>query len=465
MLSNYHKVNVYTGWFIWLIASIVFLLTMEPTTSFWDCGEFISSAYKLQVGHPPGAPLYMLFARFFAMGFSPENVAMAMNGLSALCSSFTILFLFWSITHFAKKAVKSFNGGEINSAGTIAVMGSGALGALTYTFSDSFWFSAAEGEVYAMSSLFTALVFWAILKWESIGEDQENGGKGGSLRWLVLIAYLMGLSIGVHLLNLLAIPAIAFVFYFKRYKISILGLAVTAVVSLAVLGFIQGVIIPETVGLASVFEVFFVNDLGWSFNSGVIIYFVLVIAVIAGLLIFSRKMNWPVLNLSVLSVMMVLIGYSTFALIYIRSAANPPMDENNPENVFTLKSYLNREQYGSRPLLTGQYWNTPIDYENPYADKTNNYVKSFSVRGADDELVESFKFGFQAEEFIENSSRQDLEYVEEYLSHESISGYNYLDGVTGFLPRMHSTDPRDIEAYKQWSNWKDYNTDPKKKID
>jgi len=498
MFNNYHKINVYTGWCVWLIASIVYLLTMEPTTSFWDCGEFISSAYKLQVGHPPGAPLYMLFARFFAMWFSPEHVAMAMNGLSALCSSFTILFLFWSITHFAKKAVRTFNDGVLNEGGTIAAMGSGVVGSLAYAFSDSFWFSAAEGEVYAMSSLFTAVVFWAILKWESIGEEEEGGGRGGSLRWLVLIAYLMGLSIGVHLLNLLAIPAIAFVFYFKRYKITPQGLAITGIVSVVVLGFIQSIIIPETVGLASLFEVFFVNSLKWPFNSGVFIYFGIVIALIAALLILSRRKNWPILNLSVLSVMMILIGYSTFAVIYIRSAANPPMDENNPENVFSLKSYLNREQYGSRPLLTGQYWNTPIDFENPYSDKSNNYIKSFSVwekgktRSCSDSLkaqydelslrynfdkeefmkrgmsecnvpLKSYKFAFQAQEYLDNSSRTDLEYVEEYLAHETIDGYNYLKAASGIFPRMHSTTPGDIEAYKQWSDWKGYMSKPDKR--
>ncbi|MFK7755747.1 MAG: DUF2723 domain-containing protein [Flavobacteriales bacterium] len=447
---TYHKLNVYTGWVIWLIATIVYLLTIEPTTSFWDTGEFISSAYKLQVGHPPGAPFFMLVARFFAMWFGPENVAMAMNALSAFCSSFTILFLFWSITHFAKKIVNRTNGDSM--AGNLAVMASGAVGALAYTFSDSFWFSAVEGEVYAMSSLFTAVVFWAILKWESMSE------KGGSLRWIVLIAYLMGLSIGVHLLNLLAIPAIAFVFYFKRYEITIKGLAITAAVSVAVLGVIQALIIPGTVKLASKFELYMVNDMGLPFNSGVFTYILLIVGVIAALLIISKQKNWPILNLSVLSVMMVLIGYSTFAVVVIRSAANPPMDENNPENVFTLLSYLNREQYGSRPLLTGQYWNTPIDYDDPYSGKSNNYVKSYSVRGGlKNELQRSFKFKYEAEKYLDENSDKNLEVVEEYISSESIDGYNYVSDLTAILPRMHSSDARDIEAYKEWSNFKGWN--------
>ncbi len=453
---TYHKLNVYTGWIIWLIASIVYLLTIEPTTSFWDCGEFISSAYKLQVGHPPGAPFFMLVARFFSMWFGPENVAMAMNGLSALCSSFTILFLFWSITHFAKKIILKIHNGEETSAGSWAVMASGAVGALAYTFSDSFWFSAVEGEVYAMSSLFTAVVFWAILKWESMSE------KGGSLRWIVLIAYLMGLSIGVHLLNLLAIPAIAFVFYFKRYEVTWKGLVVTSAVALAVLGIIQGVIIPWTVKLAGKFELYLVNDMGMSFNSGVFLYFFLIIGVIAALLVVSKRKNWPIINLSVLSVMMVLIGYSTFAVVVIRSAANPPMDENNPENVFTLLSYLNREQYGSRPLLSGQYWNTPIDYEDPYSGKSSSYVKSFSVRDGKDGLVKSFKFAFEADKYIDAHPEQDLTSVQEYLSSENIDGYNYVEGLTAFLPRMHSTNEQDIRAYKEWSNYKGWN-DPRKR--
>jgi len=455
---TYHKLNVYTGWVIWLIATIVYLATIEPTTSFWDCGEFISSAYKLQVGHPPGAPFFMLVARFFAMWFGPENVAMAMNGLSAFCSSFTILFLFWSITHFAKKIADKFTGEADNvSASHWAVMASGAVGALAYTFSDSFWFSAVEGEVYAMSSLFTAVVFWAILKWESMGE------RGGSLRWLVLIAYLMGLSIGVHLLNLLAIPAIAFVFYFKRYEVTFQGLALTGVIAIAALGFIQSLIIPGTVNLASKFELFMVNDQGLPFNSGVILYVALIIGLITALLIISRKKNWPILNVSVLSVMMVLIGYSTFALVVIRSAANPPMDENNPENVFTLLSYLNREQYGSRPLLYGHYWNTPIDYEDPYTGKSSNYVKSFSVRDKDNKLIRSYKFQFQAEEYIADNSSKALKLVQEYISSEAIDGYNYVDDLEAIFPRMHNNDPRDIEAYKEWSNYKGWNNPMKRK--
>ena len=229
---QYARLNVITGWAVWLAATLVYLLTIEPTASFWDCGEFIASAYKLEVGHPPGAPFFMLLARFLMIFTTPETAAVAANALSALSSSFTILFLFWSITHLTKRFTVAQ--GEAPSHGqTWAILGSGAVGALAYTFSDSFWFSAVEGEVYALSSLFTALVFWAILKWENEADEPGNA------RWLILIAYLMGLSIGVHLLNLLAIPAIALVYYFRKFPFSWKGLLTTGVVAIALLGFVQ----------------------------------------------------------------------------------------------------------------------------------------------------------------------------------------------------------------------------------
>ncbi|MCU0320244.1 MAG: DUF2723 domain-containing protein, partial [Flavobacteriales bacterium] len=251
---NFKKLNIITGWLVFLVAAWTYIATIEPTSSFWDCGEFIATAYKLEVGHPPGAPLFMILARVASAFVGPENVPMAVNVLSALASAFTILFLFWSITHMAYKlATRS---GEIDLGGTIAVLGSGVVGALAYTWSDSFWFSAVEGEVYALSSFFTAVVFWAILKWESEA-DQPH-----STRWLILIAYLMGLSIGVHLLNLLCIPAIAFVYYFKRYTPSLKGVVMTFVVSAVILGAIQAVIIPGIVKVAGKFELLFVNDMG-----------------------------------------------------------------------------------------------------------------------------------------------------------------------------------------------------------
>lgn len=451
---TYQKTNIITGWVVWLIASIVYLSTIEPTSSFWDCGEFIASAYKLEVGHPPGAPFFMMIARVFAMMAPAGYEAAAVNAMSALCSSFTILFLFWSITHFAKKVAD--RNSETSGAATLAIMASGVVGALAYTFSDSFWFSATEGEVYAMSSLFTAVVFWAILKWESLAD------QGSELRWIILIAYLMGLSIGVHLLNLLAIPAIAYVFYFKRYKANLQGILITGVIGVVALLFVQYGIVQGFLKLAAGLELFFVNNLGMGFNTGVIVYALLVIGAITGLIILSHKKNWPVVNVTTISVLMVLIGYSTFALIVIRSSANPPMDENNPENLFTLLSYLNREQYGNRPLLTGQYWNTPTDLDDPYSDGSKTWVKSYTVkekRGLREDQVKSFRWEYEAEKFIaENKGNYYI--VEEYIDSGEKKGSipNYDERYTTVFPRMYSSQGNHIREYKRWSDYHSWNS-------
>ena len=248
---EYKKLNNIIGWIIWAIASFVYLSTIEPTTSFWDCGEFIAAAYNLEVGHPPGAPLFMLIGRFFTMFTTPENAAYAINMLSALSSSFTILFLFWSITALVKKLVVKT--GEVDKPAMLTIFGSAVVGSLAYTFSDSFWFSATEAEVYALSSLFTAVVFWAILKWEAVYTEKH------SVRWIVLIAYLIGLSIGVHLLNLLAIPAMVFVYYFKTRELTFKNLAIAFGISILILGTIQSLIIPGTVKVGFMFELLFVN--------------------------------------------------------------------------------------------------------------------------------------------------------------------------------------------------------------
>ena len=262
---TYKKINTLTGWAVFLIAAFVYLSTIEPTASFWDCGEYISTAFKLEVGHPPGAPLFNLIGRFFTLFSDEHGAARMINAMNGICSAFTILFLFWTITAFAKKI--SLKSGELNSTKILTIIGSGLVGSLAYTFSDSFWFSAVEGEVYAMSSFFTAIVFWAILKWEEVADEPH------SLRWIILIAFLMGLSIGVHLLNLLAIPAIVFVYYFKRYKITRNGFILTSIISVLTLGIVQAGIIPGIVSWAAKFELFFVNSLGLPFNSGTIFYF------------------------------------------------------------------------------------------------------------------------------------------------------------------------------------------------
>jgi len=448
---DFRKLNLITGWSVFTIATLVYVLTIEPTTSFWDCGEFITTAYKLEIGHPPGAPLFMLLGRLFAIFVSTENVAMAMNILSALSSSFTVLFLFWTITHFGRKmALKDGEDrAEHKNGKIIATMAAGAVGALAFTFSDSFWFSAVEGEVYAMSSLFTAAVFWAILRWESLSNGKNE------MRWIIAIAYLMGLSIGVHLLNLLAIPAICFVVYFKRNTPTTKGIVITGLISLVILGIIQSGIIPGVVSLAGSFELFFVNDLGLPFNTGVIVYALIIIAALTYGLYYTHKKKKPIWNTILLSVTVIILGYSTFATIVIRSSANPPLDENNPENVFTLLSYLNREQYGDRPLLYGQQFNTPTDPQNPRSDGNPVYAKAWTVKAKTGRLVEWFSEKFDAEQYIANAD-QPYDLGHEYVVSDDRKGaeINYDPQFEMLFPRMYSTQSNHVQAYKNWSNFK-----------
>jgi len=377
IMNQFKKLNNIAGWVVFLIASFVYFSTIEQTVSFWDCGEYIATAYKLEVGHPPGAPLFQLFGRIFTLfaAQGTSEVAVAINIMSALCSSFTILFLFWTITAFGKKMFfKDEN--NIEFGRIIAVLGSGIVGALAYTFSDSFWFSAVEGEVYAMSSLFTAVTFWCIMKWE------QEADKPHASRWLVLIAYLIGLSVGVHLLSLLTIPAMGMIYYYKKYndpkrkrKLRVWGPILAFVISMVILGLVQGVIIPGAVSLISKFELFFVNTIGLPFNSGTIIYFLAIIGAITFGLIYTKKHNKAVWNTAILGLMMLLIGYSSFAILVVRSNANPPIDENNPEDAVGLLSYLKREQYGSWPIVYGQHFNAKLDSREPYIDGNPIYAK------------------------------------------------------------------------------------------
>jgi MFS family permease len=357
---NFSKLNNLVGWIVFLIATAVYFLTLEPTASWWDCGEYIATAYKLQVGHPPGAPLFQMIGRFFTLfAFGDETrVALMINVMSALSSSLTILFLFWTITMLARKILMAGEAAQ-NKGNQFAVLGAGLVGALAYTFSDSFWFSAVEGEVYAMSSFFTAVTFWAILKWERVADEPHN------YRWLLFIAYLIGLSIGVHMLNLLAIPAIVYVFYFKKYKPNLKGFVIAGLVSLFILAFVMSVIIPLIVQLAGNFELFFVNSIGLPFTSGTIIYFLLLVGLIAYGLYYSRKKGKVVLNTAILAFMFILIGYSSFFMLVIRANANTPINENNPNDAITMLAYLNREQYGTWPLIHGPYYNAPeVDRED-----------------------------------------------------------------------------------------------------
>ena len=381
---SYKKLNNITGWVVFAIATFVYLSTIEQTTSLWDCGEYITTANKLEVGHPPGAPFFMMLGRLFSAFASPENAAMMINSMSALSSSFSILFLFWSITMLARKM--AMLNGEIDRNSSFAIIGAGLIGALSYTFTDSFWFSAVEGEVYAMSSFFTAIVFWAILKWDieddQYSESKEKSNSTHPNRWILFICYMIGLSIGVHLLNLLAIPAIVFVIYFKKYDFSWKSFFLAGLASLVVLGTIQSIIIPSTVSLADWVERLFTDSFGLPFNSGAFFFLGLIIFAIFAGLRWTNKTGRALLNTAILSLALVLMGYSSFVMILVRSNANPPLDENNPETLSQLHSYLKREQYGTWPILSGRFWNSPAysdcgeDHLGP--DKSS-FMKVFSL--------------------------------------------------------------------------------------
>ncbi len=409
-MKNFKQLNNIVGWLTFLVAAITYLLTIEPTASFWDCGEFITTSFKLEVGHPPGAPFFMILGKFFSiLGGSASNAAVMINSMSALFSAFTILFLFWTITHLAKKLIKTDS--EFTLGQTIAILGSGVVGALAYTFSDTFWFSAVEGEVYASSSLFTAMVFWAILKWEDSADEPHAN------RWIILIAYLMGLSIGVHLLNLLAIPAIVFVYYFRKYKATRNGILLSIAISFVILGVVMYGIIPGVITIATWFELMFVNGMGLPFNTGVIIYALLLVSALVYGIIYTIQKKLVLWNTVILGVLVILIGYSSFAMIVIRSSANPPMDQNSPDNVFALLGYLNREQYGDRPLVYGQYYNTPLD---KYVDDKPYYIQ------------------------------KNGKYVVADMRQKPVFDSN----LSTIFPRMYSREDSHIEAYKQWGSIK-----------
>ncbi|MDR1886690.1 MAG: DUF2723 domain-containing protein [Prevotellaceae bacterium] len=368
---KYKNLNNIIGWVIFFIAAFTYISTVEPTASLWDCSEFILSAYKLEVGHPPGAPVFMMIGHLFTLFSSAENAAFMVNVFSALCSAFTILFLFWSITHLARRLV-NVNTSQLSVSETVMTLGCGAVGALAYTFSDTFWFSAVEGEVYAASSLMTALVFWAILKWE------EQADSRYANRWLVLIAYVLGLSIGVHLLNLLVVPAIVFVYYFKKYSLTRKGIIRTSIVSVILLAALVWGVIPIVPRIASQFELLFVNSLGLPINSGLLFFVVLLTVVLAYAVHRTRVKRNTVMNTVMLCLSVCLLGYGSYAMIVIRSSANLPMDQNKPDNIFSLMKYLNRDQYGSRPLITGPYYDAKdyrVTQEQKYIRLGNKYVK------------------------------------------------------------------------------------------
>ena len=353
---NFKRWDRLVGWMVFAIAAITYLLTMEPSSSLWDCAEFIATSYKLEVGHPPGAPLFMLLARIATL-FAPSThyVPHMVNAMNCLSSAFCILFLFWTITHIARRMLTA-GGREFADAHKIAALGAGAIGALAYTFTDTFWFSAVEGEVYAQSSMFTALVVWLMLKWE------EQADEPHSNRWIILIAYLMGLSIGIHILNLLTIPALVFIYYFRRYEnITLKGVVLATLLALAILGFINGIIIPYTVYIGAMVDVFFVNMLGLPVNMGIVVFALALFAALFYGIFRTHRAGKKLANLLLLATTMILIGFSSYATVTIRAVANPPMNSNNPNNPHALLAVLNRDQYGNRPLLYGPYYSTPVD--------------------------------------------------------------------------------------------------------
>lgn len=427
---NYSKTNNIIGWICFFIATLTYILTLEPSVSFWDCGEFIASALKMQVVHQPGAPLFLMIQRFFslfAMG-DVNKVAYFMNVGSAVASGATILFLFWTITALAKKVLVKGNE-VISSSKMIGIMGAGLVGALAYTFSDSFWFSAVESEVYALSSLFTAIVFWAILKWEAIA-DEPHADK-----WLLFIAYIMGLSIGIHLLNLLTIPAIAFVYYFKKTKQpTTKGIFKTFGIGILILAVIQYGIIQYLVSFGAYFDLLFVNTFGLGFGSGVLVFAILVIAALTFGIRYSIKHQKRILNLALLSTVLVIFGYGSFAMIVIRAQAKPNLNNSDPDNAFSFLSYLNREQYGDRPLLFGQNYNSMPKYEEdgsrPISKETGTIYRKgatkYEVAGKRTEQVFGENVGFP------DSIRR--------LQHKV------------FFPRMYSEDARHVDYYKDMMN-------------
>lgn len=456
---NYYKTNRYLGWLVFFIATIVYFITIEDTVSLWDCGEYITAAYKLEVGHPPGAPLFMVLGRLFSFFAAPENVAVWINRLSALSSSLTILFMFWSLTILLKKIAlkRALVEDNLTTGDKIAIMGAAMIGSLAYTFSESFWFSAVEGEVYAMSSLFTAVIFWAILKWDEEMALVQYGKLMKTFspdRWLLLIMFMLGLAIGVHLLGILAVPAIAYIIYFRyKEKVSFIGFFGVGVLSIVVLGFIQEGVIPGTISLASSFEVAFVNSLGMPFYTGSMFFFLLLILGCVFLVRWARKKGRRILYSSVMGLLLLLIGYGSFAVIVIRSNANPPLDENDPENLVTLHSYLKREQYGSAPILFGQHWNSKENDPSLFEDLSPMYLRRFVV----------MKSGKDIKAFIDESDANKYaktmpgsEVIEKYYESNSETRKSAVVtyAQTTFFPRMYwDQEPARIAKYKEWSGY------------
>ena len=477
LMKKYKLVDTILGWIVFVVAAFTYCSTIEPTASFWDCPEFIATAFKQEIGHPPGAPFFGLVANLFSQFASdPSHVAKMVNTMSALLSATCILFLFWTITHLVRKLILK-NWDELTPAKVIAIEASGVVGALIYTWSDTFWFSAVEGEVYAFSSAFTAIVFWLILKWEDHADEPHSD------RWLVLITYMTGLSIGVHLLNLLCLPAIVLVFYYRKFKHTDLkGSLIALLVGFVLIAAVLYGVVPGIITVGGWFELFFVNVLGCPFNTGEIIYIILLVAtmiwaiyetytdksfkrqnlaavlavamlgipfygygwssIVIGIIVLSAlwfvlnhrvktKSNKPLVsarikNTALLCMLMLMIGYSSYALIPIRSMANPPMDEDSPEDIFTLGSYLSRDQYGDRPLFYGPA-----------------YTSQVKLRNDGNMCTPVMKSGAPVYQRVEKKSKDEKD---RYFIVSHKSSYVYAQNM--IFPRMY--DQGHAQAYEDW---------------
>ena len=447
---DYKKLNNIVGWTVFAIATITYFMTIEPTTSFWDCGEYIATSVKLQVGHPPGAPFFQLMGNLFGQfAGEAENQALMVNALSALSSSFSILFLFWTITALGVKLL----GGKknIDGAATVAVLGAGAVGALAYTFSDSFWFSAVEGEVYAMSSFFTAAAFWAVLKWEQAVDEDPHANK-----WLLLIAYLVGLSVGVHILVFLTIPAIGMIYYFKKFPNTTRnGFIIANGASILILALVFAFIIPMVLKLFGALEITFVNSLNMPFHSGTVAASLILIAATTFGIVWTKKTNKPLVQQAVIAVMLIVMGYSTFIILAVRSNANTPIDENNPEDAMSLLAYYNREQYGDWPILYGKSFNAPYDRNKPFGDGNPVYQRGFAVLKGKKQVA-AFKMESEALAYVEEKGG-DLKVDGKYLltDDKKASVPNYDPKYQGFFPRIWNDDPQYKQNYINIMNIKD----------
>ena len=380
----FNRWNRIIGWAVFAVAAVTYLLTIEPSSSLWDCSEFVATSYKLEVGHPPGAPLFMLMARIATMlAPSTHYVPHMVNAMNGIASAFTILFLFWTVTHLARR-LEEKRSGEMTTAKAVAILGAGAVGALAYTFTDTFWFSAVEGEVYSLSSMFTALVVWLMLKWE------EQADSPHALRWLVLISYLMGLSIGVHILNLLSIPALAYIYYFKKTdRVTFKGFCIATLVALVILGVINGIIIPYTVYVGMLVDVFFVNTLSLPVNTGIVVFVFAMFATLGYAVYFTHKRGYVIGNLIAVSVTMIMLGFSSYASVTIRASVNPPMNSNNPDNPSALLSVLNRDQYGNRPLIYGAAYSAPIE---SYTERSLYYYNKSTGKYEEKTTVDDYVY-------------------------------------------------------------------------